>query len=215
MSLGEASQTPAPGEELREVHRAFLNRYYGVAKHFYDLTRKYYLFGRDAENRALLEEDWDSLLEIGPGTGRNLIHLQKKRPDARYGGVEASDEMLSHAKTRCPFASLMQGFAEDAPLIKVLDARPERILFSYCLSMVREQEAALTRARAALAPGGEVVIVDFADFRGFSPVLADAMRQFLRRYHVEPLDRDFLKSMGAKVRLGPGGYYLRARIRSV
>ncbi len=29
------------------AHRSFLNTYYGISRHFYDVTRKYYLFGRD------------------------------------------------------------------------------------------------------------------------------------------------------------------------
>lgn len=151
----------------REDQRAFLNRYYGVSRYFYDATRKYYLFGRDEALRELAADwRWTRLLEIGPGTGRNLARIHDLRPDATLGGVEASDAMLEHARKRCPWARLEHGFAEDAPLAELLSGPPERILFSYCLSMVEERQKALEHTRAALAPGGEVVVVDFADFAG-------------------------------------------------
>jgi len=63
-------------------HQQFLNRYYGASRHIYDLTRKYYLLGRDPTLQSLLKEDWRTLVEIGPGTGRNLVKLHQKRPQA-------------------------------------------------------------------------------------------------------------------------------------
>src|SRR5690606_7770136 len=122
-----------------------------------DLTRKYYLFGRDRVLRDLAGEHWQTLIEIGPGTGRNLGMLHDMRPDARLGGIEASDAMLEHARRKCPWAALEQGFAENADLEGLLGCKPDRILYSYCLSMVQDPVEALLNARRALAPGGEVV----------------------------------------------------------
>jgi len=209
MSAEVASLNPE-----QERHRAFLNRYYGISKHFYDLTRKYYLFGRDNELSTLARESWSSLLEVGPGTGRNLKHLHRLRPQARFGGIEASDEMLETARRACPFATFEHGFAENARYIDVLGARPERILFSYCLSMVGDPELALDQAHAALAPGGELVLVDFADFAGLPRVIAHRMNQWLRTFHVRPLDSERLRARGFELEFGPGRYYLRARLRA-
>ena len=133
----------APADE----HRAFLNQYYGISRWFYDLTRKYYLFGRDRALEQLSQEHWDSLIEMGPGTGRNLRKLSRSKPGAVLGGVEASDAMLEYASKRLPQLKLMQGFAEDADYTNLLGAPPDRVLFSYCLSMVQQPEAALERAR--------------------------------------------------------------------
>ncbi|HXX67835.1 MAG TPA: class I SAM-dependent methyltransferase [Polyangiaceae bacterium] len=195
----------------RAEHRAFLNRYYGVSRLFYDLTRKYYLFGRDATLRELARDDrWQSLIEVGPGTGRNLRQLHKARPTARLAGIEASDVMLAHARARCPWALLEHGFAEDARLRELLDAPPDRILFSYCLSMVEDRRAALTNARRALGDRGEVVVVDFGDLAGIPAPLADVFRNYLRAFHVVPLDGASLQE-ARSVRWGPGRYSVFAR----
>lgn len=198
--------------EGREAHRRFLNRYYGQVRHLYDLTRKYYLFGRDTTLRELAAEPWRRLVEIGPGTGRNLRVLHAARPGARLGGVEASDVMLAHARARCPWATLRHGFADaDEVPLDLLGAPPDRILFSYCLSMVQDPEKALDNARRALAPGGEVVVVDFADCAGLPHPLREGFARFLRSFHVTPLDGAALGE-GARVRFGPLRYYLVARL---
>lgn len=198
----------------RDAHRGFLNSYYGISRHFYDLTRKYYLFGRDTELTALAHEPWESLLEIGPGTGRNLAVLQKARPDANLGGLEASDEMLAHAQKHCPRARLRQGFAEDAPLESILSRKPDRILFSYCLSMVMEPFAALRNAQDALSQEGEIATVDFGDFAGLPPFFRRAMTNWLKTFHVHPVSPSLLAQFDADISHGPWGYYFRARIRS-
>jgi S-adenosylmethionine-diacylgycerolhomoserine-N-methlytransferase len=191
-------------------HRAFLNRYYGVSRFFYDVTRKYYLFGRDAALRELASDPgWKRLVEVGPGTGRNLRALHRARPSAELGGIEASDAMLAHARARCRWASLTQGFAEDARMGDVLGAPPDRILFSYCLSMVGDRAKALANARAGLAEDGRVVIVDFGDLGGFPARLADGFRSYLRTFHVQPLDGAVL-SGAASVRWSPRRYYVIA-----
>ncbi|MBO9539438.1 class I SAM-dependent methyltransferase [bacterium] len=193
-------------------HRAFLNRYYGSVKHVYDLTRKYYLFGRDTALKQLLGEPWEALLEIGPGTGRNLEILHRARPGARYGGVEASDEMLGYAQARCAWATLQHGYAETADLAAVLDRRPDRILFSYALSMVQDPEAALRNARRALAPGGEVIVVDFGDLGSLWGPFRSPLRAFLKAFHVEPLDEAVLAPHEPRMAWGPGHYYVIARL---
>lgn len=195
----------------RASHRDFLNRYYGLSRRFYDLTRKYYLFGRDPVLEELLREPWERLVEVGPGTGRNLRRLHARRPQARYGGVDASDEMLAHARARCPWATLVHGFAEEVELSALLGAPPQRILFSYCLSMVQQPRLAVENARRHLAPGGEVVVVDFADLGRLPAPLASGLRRWLETFHVSPLSGEELERWGARVRHGPGHYYLAAR----
>jgi S-adenosylmethionine-diacylgycerolhomoserine-N-methlytransferase len=196
--------------DTHEEHRAFLNRYYGVARHFYDVTRKYYLFGRDVALRRLIADPtWTRLVEIGPGTGRNLSLLHRARPDAVLGGIEASDSMLEYARRRCGWARIEHGFAETAPLGSIVGQPADRILFSYCLSMVGDKDRALAQARRSLAPGGKVVVVDFADFGGMPPSLARAFRSYLRTFHVEPL-ADAVIAQAESVTFGLGRYYVIA-----
>ena len=197
-----------------QAHRQYLNRYYGHVRHIYDLTRKAYLLGRDPTLDRLLAEPWDRLIEIGPGTGRNLDYLHARRRHARIGGVEAADVMLEHAARRCPWAHLKHGFAEDAALDGVLGGPPQRILFSYCLSMVEDPGAALDNAAGQLAPGGAVWVLDFADFTGLPSLLRLGLQRWLRSFRVRPLDPGWLIARGAEVEFGPGRYYLLARLRA-
>ncbi|MCY1071951.1 methyltransferase domain-containing protein [Nannocystis sp. RBIL2] len=194
-------------------HRVFLNRYYRAARPIYDVTRKYYLFGRDRALEGLLAAPWASLVEVGPGTGRNLEILQRRRAWALYGGIEAADAMLERAAARCPWAHFQRAFAEDADYAAVLGAPPQRIFFSYCLSMVQRREEALQHALSQVAPGGEVHVVDFADLRGLPRPLAAGLRAWLELYRVTPLEPGWLAGLGADMVLGPGRYYVLARLR--
>lgn len=197
--------------ELAE-HRSFLNRYYGWSRRIYDVTRKYYLFGRDTALARLVDEPWESLVEVGPGTGRNLRKLHAMRPSAALGGIDASDAMLEHAKARCPWAKFEHGFAETVDYTAVLGHPPERILFSYCLSMVTDPVAALEAARRGVAPGGEVWVVDFSDLEGLPGPAARGLRRWLRTFHVEPVDHAGLEAVDASVEHGPMRYWVLARI---
>ena len=197
--------------DTQAAHRAFLNRYYAFSRPFYDATRKYYLLGRDATIRSLASDvGWQRLVEIGPGTGRNLTLLHRARPDAVLGGIEASDEMLDHAKARCPWATLEHGFAEDARVGALLGEPPHRVLFSYCLSMVRDPERAIANARRSLAVGGQVVVVDFGDLTGLPAIVARGFRAYLHAFHVQPLGDKILADATDR-HDGPGHYYVVAR----
>jgi S-adenosylmethionine-diacylgycerolhomoserine-N-methlytransferase len=198
-------------ETIESEHRQFLNSYYGISRHFYDWTRKYYLLGRDPALSALLSEDWYSLLEIGPGTGRNLVKLYRDRPNCRYFGLEASDEMLSHARSKCGFAQLIHGFAESTDLAQACGTRPDRILFSYCLSMTLNPERAIENAIAAVAPGGQVVVVDFGSSQGLPHWFRSSLKRWLNAFHVEPLDQGQCRAWGGSVKEALGGYVLHAR----
>lgn len=192
----------------RDEHRAFLNRYYGLSRGIYDLTRRYFLIGREAALAHLSRDaSWSTLVEVGPGTGRNLRVLRDRRPTARLGGVEASDAMLEHARRKVPFASIVHGFAEDADIASVLGEPPERILFAYCLSMVQEPLRAVEHCRRQLAPGGEVVVVDFGDLSKWPGPLRASVRAFLETFHVHALPDAELEAMAKASVHGLGRYW--------
>jgi len=195
------------------AHREFLNRYYGWSRRIYDVTRKYYLFGRDTALERLLEERWDRLIEIGPGTGRNLRKLHARRPMAKFGGIEASDAMLVHARSKCPWASFQHGFAETADYQMLLGDRPDRVLFSYCLSMVTDAHAALDNALSTVAPQGEVWVVDFSDLAGLPSTLAKPLRKWLATFHVEPLPPGLFDTYQPALEHGRFRYFVIARLR--
>lgn len=199
-------------QSQRQEHRRFLDRYYGISHTFYDFTRKYYLFGRDTVLERLLREEWGSLLDVGVGTGRNLIKLHDRRPAAQYGGIEVARPMLEKARARCPWAKLQEGFAEDAPLATLLGHRPERILFSYVMTMVQDPRAALENARRAVGPTGLVHVVDFGDMTGLPAVAREAMNEWLRTFHVTYVPASLYEEAGGKVEWGRFRYWFHAVI---
>jgi S-adenosylmethionine-diacylgycerolhomoserine-N-methlytransferase len=203
---------PARSDD-RARHRAFLDEYYGWAEPLYDWTRKPYLLGRDRTLTRILERPFARMVEVGAGTGRNLARLHAARPDARYAAVEPSAPMRRRLATRCPWARSQDAFAEDVDYQALFDlARPDVILFSYSLSMIQHPGRALRKARAALAPGGEVFVVDFGDLHRVPRGVARSFRRWLDAFHVHPVDRALLATERAKVEEGPLGYYRIARL---
>ena len=73
---------------------------YRTQRHFYDLTRKYYLLGRDRLIRDLAPPPGGTVLEIGCGTGRNLISAARAWPEARLFGIDISEAMLATARAK-------------------------------------------------------------------------------------------------------------------
>jgi S-adenosylmethionine-diacylgycerolhomoserine-N-methlytransferase len=71
---------------------------YRHQRHIYDLTRRYYLLGRNDLITALKPPRDGTVLEIGCGTARNLMLAARHYPDARLFGIDISAEMLKSAE---------------------------------------------------------------------------------------------------------------------
>src|SRR6202047_808288 len=74
-----------------------MNRMYRRQRHIYDGTRRYYLLGRDQLIARLNPAAGATVLEIGCGTGRNLVLAARLHPEARFFGIDVSTEMLTSA----------------------------------------------------------------------------------------------------------------------
>src|SRR5258708_34173670 len=72
-----------------------MNRIYRHQRHVYDFTRKYFLLGRDRVIAEMAAHDGDRVLEIGCGTGRNLIVAARKYPGPRCFGIDVWTDMLN------------------------------------------------------------------------------------------------------------------------
>lgn len=172
-----------------------MDRIYGPQRHIYDATRRFYLLGRDRLIDGLAPAPGDRVLEIGCGTGRNLIHAARRHPQAGFFGLDISREMLRTAASSVERAGLSgrirlgHGDATDLAAAEQFGADPfARIFFAYSLSMIPDWPAALARAVARLAPGGELHIVDFGGQSGLPNLLRTGLRAWLGRFHVTPRD---------------------------
>ncbi len=174
-------------------HSALMDEVYRRQRHIYDLTRKYYLFGRDTLIRDLDLRAGERVIEIGCGTARNLIAIAKRYPDARLYGLDASAEMLKSAAAAIARHGLsgrirlVHAYAEDLSPALFGEAAPfDRAIFSYSLSMIPDWKKALRAAAGAVRPDGQIHAVDFGDLTGLGRVFAGALRWWLHRFHVEP-----------------------------
>jgi S-adenosylmethionine-diacylgycerolhomoserine-N-methlytransferase len=172
-----------------------MNRTYRRQRHFYDFTRKYFLLGRDRLIAQLAPHGGTAVLEIGCGTGRNLAAVATRYPAARLFGIDISTEMLSSATAtiaREGLASRICVSHADAtrfdPLRLFGLARFERIFISYSLSMIPDWQAAIDGALTALAPGGELHIVDFGGQQQLPGLFRTLLRRWLAVFHVTPRD---------------------------
>lgn len=202
-----------------------MDRVYRNQRYIYDLTRKYYLFGRDRLIRELDLKPGDSLAEIGCGTARNLVAIGRKYPGNPLYGLDASSQMLRTAETALGRAGmtgrvrLVQAYAEDlTPALFRLDKPLDHIVFSYSLSMIPDWRRALTAARASLAPDGWIHVVDFGDLDGLPPVARRLLKAWLEQFHVAPREtllRGFETAISppSRLRILPGryGFLLTAR----
>ena len=57
-----------------------MDKMYRHQRYIYDLTRKYYLFGRYKLIKELPVGPTDHICEVGCGTARNLVLLAKRNP---------------------------------------------------------------------------------------------------------------------------------------
>jgi S-adenosylmethionine-diacylgycerolhomoserine-N-methlytransferase len=136
-----------------------LQGYYALHARIYDATRWSFLFGRERLLRRVARISQPRrILEVGCGTGRNLRSLRRIFPNADITGVDLSGDMLRIARRKTDGVKLIQQ-AYDAPLVGNFDL----VLFSYALTMFNPGwENALRAAKADLAPGGLLAIVDFS-----------------------------------------------------
>ena len=166
---------------------------YARQRHVYDATRKFYLLGRDDLIAALKPPPVGTVLEIACGTGRNLIAVARRYPDARCYGLDISSAMLATARrsvARVGLSSRITLAEADATRFDAAalfgPAHYDRVVISYALSMMPPWREALHHAAGLLAPGGSLHLVDFGDGHGLPGPFNAALLAWLARFHVAP-----------------------------
>ncbi|MBT0667516.1 methyltransferase domain-containing protein [Novosphingobium profundi] len=203
-------------------HAGLMDAIYRWQRPIYDLTRKYYLFGRDRLIRELDVQPGMRVLELGCGTGRNLAAIARVWPGVECHGLDISSEMLKTARARLPREVLLaQGDATRFEARTLFGGAVfDRIVLSYAISMIPDWPACLGQACAALAPGGSLQVVDFGDLRGLPGPARNALLGWLRRFHVTPrtdlasVAQRYAHAHGLRCEVvhGPACYYQLVRL---
>jgi S-adenosylmethionine-diacylgycerolhomoserine-N-methlytransferase len=164
-----------------------LKNYYRLHAPIYDATRWAFLFGRSRLIAAVADRIRPTpkrILEVGCGTGRNLVALAKAFPHAEIVGCDLSEAMIARAQKRLN-RSLSSEARKKIVLraIDVSEIKPKQfdlIVCSYMLSMTGDAlDGILRHLRKCLTVQGTMAIVDFEDTRW--PWFAS----WMRRNHVQ------------------------------
>ena len=177
-----------------------MNRMYRRQRHIYDGTRRYYLLGRDRLILGLRPAPGANVLEIGCGTGRNLVQAARHYPDARFFGIDVSTEMLTSAISAVSRRGMTgrirvahgDGTAFDPQLLFGVPCF-DHVMISYSLSMIPDWRSVLHTAARRLTPGGRLHVVDFGNQERLPKVGRALLLRWLAIFDVTP--RDDLESV--------------------
>ncbi|MBK5265004.1 MAG: class I SAM-dependent methyltransferase [Alphaproteobacteria bacterium] len=166
---------------------------YHYQRHIYDLTRKYYLLGRDRLLNGLDAPVGGSVLEVGCGTGRNLICAARTWPGARLYGIDISAAMLVTATAAIRRKGLEERIAvQQGDATDFIRHAPfghegfDRIFLSYTLSMIPGWQLALEETAHALGPHGSLHIVDFGQQECLPSAFRALLFAWLAKFDVSP-----------------------------
>lgn len=166
---------------------------YRYQRFFYDASRKYFLLGRDRMLDGLDPPPGGTVLEVGCGTGRNLIRAARRYPDAQLFGFDISNMMLDTARRSIARAGLTDRITLAAGDASSFDSAQlfgrshfDRVFISYALSMIPPWREALPMAMRATAPGGSLHVVDFGQQADLPRWFKSSLEAWLARFSVEP-----------------------------
>lgn len=169
-------------------HAALMDRTYRRQRLIYDATRAWFLLGRDHLIAHLDVPRGGRVLELACGTGRNLAHIGRRYPGAQLYGLDISEEMLRSARAKlegCARLAYGDACAFDAAAL-FGEARFDRIVLSYSLSMIPDWPRVLDCALDHLAQGGSLHVVDFGRQHRLPGLARNGLNAWLAKFHVSP-----------------------------
>ena len=176
-----------------ETAAGHMDAIYRTQRHIYDLTRKYYLLGRDRLIAELDPPSGGTVLELGCGTGRNMILAARKYPGAKFYGIDISEEMLITARANVAKAGLSdriklaQGDASSVDTAKAFGIPTfDRVFISYALSMIPPWRETAAHAMALTKAGGSLHVVDFGGQEHLPGWFGAGLRGWLAKFSVAP-----------------------------
>ena len=167
---------------VRAERVAAAEEYFSAHAGEWDSLRNLHIADAEVEaavTRALRGRKLGQLLDIGTGTGRMIELLGGAATQSL--GIDRSLDMLRIARARIEAAGLAHAEVRQGDMyaLPLGDAQADTVLLHQVLHYAQEPAQAIAEAARVLAPGGRLLIVDFA-----------------------PHDREELRSKHAHARLG-------------
>ncbi|MEZ4888679.1 MAG: class I SAM-dependent methyltransferase [Chitinophagales bacterium] len=159
-----------------------MRQYYRFQAKIYDSTRWTFLFGRKEiiDQFPFAQNQTFRVLEIGCGTGSNLLQIADNYPNAKITGLDISKDMIQKADKKLKrYAHRVELLNEAFGADFFVSHRYDLVLFSYSLSMMNPQWSDFIQlAQDYLSPTGYIAVVDFHN----SPI--KSYKKWMRNNHV-------------------------------
>ena len=151
--------------EVKREHAETAGRYFAAHAGEWDSIRALHIADKAVEAaivEAIGTRPFDSLLDLGTGTGRMLELLAPLY--ARAVGVDTSSAMLAVARANLDRAGVNSAHVRLADIQNLPFARNtfDVVTIHQVLHYLGEPERAINEAARVLRPGGRLLIVDFA-----------------------------------------------------
>ena len=149
------------GQPRRGSHAERLQAFYGPQAEAYDNFRERLLQGRQALIEMLAPSTGERVVELGAGTGRNLLFFGDRLAGIEQATlVDLCPALLEQARRRTAAMANVRVVEDDATRWQP-DRPVDCVYLSYALTMIPDWRAAIDNAIAMLRPGGRLGIVDF------------------------------------------------------
>ena len=151
-------------ETIRADRAEAANRYFAGHAEVWDQIRSLHVAESEVERAidgALGERPLGRLVDIGTGTGR-MIELFGPRASQAIG-IDRSSDMLRVARVKLEAAGIVSSLRQgDMYALPLADLSADSIIIHQVLHDAHSPAVAIAEAARVLAPGGVLLVVDFA-----------------------------------------------------
>jgi ArsR family transcriptional regulator len=151
-------------ETIRADRAEAANRYFAGHAEVWDQIRSLHAAESEVEraiDEALGESPLGRLVDVGTGTGR-MIELFGPRASQAVG-IDRSSEMLRLARVKLEAAGIASSLRQgDMYALPLADGSADTIVIHQVLHYAHSPASAIVEAARVLAPGGTLLVVDFA-----------------------------------------------------
>jgi ubiquinone/menaquinone biosynthesis C-methylase UbiE len=151
-------------ESIRADRAEAASRYFAGHAQVWDQIRSLHVAESEVEraiDRTLGRRSLGRLVDIGTGTGR-MIELFGPR-SSQAVGIDRSSEMLRLARVKLEAAGIASSLRQgDMYALPLPDQSADNIIIHQVLHYAHSPAVAIAEAARVLAPGGSLLVVDFA-----------------------------------------------------